>query len=198
MIDLRFRKKVRDFELSATLSDSGSIEFTGQNGSGKTTLLKCIAGYLQIDDGHIIIDGADITNLEIIKRRTVYISHDSYLPSLTVKEHLRWPLGKMSDGSQIERLRELLGINYDGKLKNLSLGQKLRVSIATAIISMPVVLLLDEVLQNISDRGIFMNELGHVCHEAGITVLSASQESSDRALFQHSYSLNNGSLEKVR
>lgn len=198
MIELRFRKKFGKFQLSVDFSTDGFIEFTGQNGSGKTTLLRCISGYLPLDAGYVRIDGKDLTNLSIAQRKTVYISHDSFLPSLSVTEHLSWPLGKQADGEQVERLRERLAIDYNGRLSDLSLGQKLRVSIATAIVSRPVALLLDEVLQNISEREKFINELGQICRENQITILSASQENSGHALFENHYSLETGFLKRTR
>lgn len=198
MIELSIRKKFGKFLLSADLSAEGFIEFTGQNGSGKTTILRCISGYLPLDAGYVRINGKDVTNLSIAQRKTVYISHDSFLPSLRVSEHLNWPLGKKADGEQVERLRERLGIDYSGRLSDLSLGQKLRVSIATAIVSKPVALLLDEVLQNISEREKFSNELGQICRENQITILSASQDISGNTMFDTSYSLEGGSLKKLQ
>lgn len=197
MIELNFTKRLGKFHLTADLSDDGFIEVTGPNGSGKTSLLRCISGYLQVDSGTIKIDGRDITGLGIPERHVIYVSHESFLPSLTVSEHLQWPLRNKTDGKIVQELREKLGINYDGKVQDLSLGQKLRVSIATAVASKPSALLFDEILQNISEGETFKKALGKFCRQNGITIVSVSQETGNSGFFQHKYSIENGVLVRI-
>lgn len=197
MLELSFKKRINGFSLSAALSEGGHFEVTGLNGSGKSTLLKCIAGYLHIDAGAIKINGRDVTGMGIAERGAVYISHDSYLSSLTVNEHLGWSRQKRTGASEIDRVRERLGIDFDGKVQDLSLGQKMRVSIATAVLSDPDLILLDEVLQNISNRDSFVSELGEICMGRRIQLLSAVQGSASMHYFANRYIIENGQISRL-
>ena len=54
--------------LSLSLNDGDFVTVIGGNGAGKSTLLNAIAGVWPVDEGHILIDGTDVTALPEYKR----------------------------------------------------------------------------------------------------------------------------------
>ena len=56
------------FDLSLTLNDGDFVTVIGGNGAGKSTMLNIVAGAYSVDDGQILIDGEDVTNLPEYKR----------------------------------------------------------------------------------------------------------------------------------
>ena len=76
--------------VSLTIDDRKFIVITGPNGSGKSTLAKIIAGIVTPDSGQIILDGQDITNMNITERAQAGISFAFQQPvrfkGVTVKD----------------------------------------------------------------------------------------------------------------
>ena len=55
-------------DLSLTIENTGLSVITGPNGGGKTTLAKVIAGLITPEKGTIMLDGEDITGLDVTQR----------------------------------------------------------------------------------------------------------------------------------
>lgn len=150
MIEARFALSLGTFSLSASFNDGGIILLSGENGSGKSTFLNALAGFIPITSGRISLNGRDITELEVQKRGIVHITPGSYIGNLTVERHIAWPKKEDSDPGRIQGLKESFGINFHGKVGNLSMGQRIRVSLATAFYREPAAVLIDEALSNLS------------------------------------------------
>ena len=160
MIEVRVKKKIGDFLLDAELKDEGFICLTGKNGSGKSSLLSVIAGIYQMDEGYIKINSETITEEPLEKRQVVLVTQDSYIPHLEVSKHLI--LGaklrkKKVEDDLISEMERKLGINYSGQISKLSLGMRERVSLATALLSYPKLILIDEAFANLDNRIEFIN-----------------------------------------
>ena len=54
--------------LNLTLNEGDFVTVIGGNGAGKSTMLNAVAGTWMVDEGHIIIDGVDVTKLSEHKR----------------------------------------------------------------------------------------------------------------------------------
>jgi|YelNatPaOPRAMG01_1025707.scaffolds.fasta_scaffold00185_31 molybdate/tungstate transport system ATP-binding protein len=197
MIEANFHKRIGEFRLNASISSEGMILLSGPNGSGKTTFLKTIAGYLSVDSGNIVVNSVNITDMPVSARKAVYIGADSSINSLGVKDHISWPKSSMGSDEK-DKILSLLGIDFDGKVGELSLGQRIRVSIATAIISEARILLIDEVLANISKVQEFTMALRELTAKRGIDVIAAMQTDDLEYLFDHSFSVNHGSLSRLK
>lgn len=196
MIEARFRTTMQQFLLDAYMKDEGIILLSGENGSGKTTFLKSLAGLISLDSGSISINGRDITNLQVQERRVVYANQNSYFGHLTIDRHIIWPGVPEKELGIVNELKENFGINYSGKLKDLSMGQRMRVTVATAFAKKPEVILLDEVVSNISKPEDFMENIRSLARRMYIDVVFVAH-SIGEAFADHLYSLESGVMKKI-
>ena len=195
MIEAAVQKRFGQFLLDAATSDGGFICVAGRNGSGKTTLLRIIAGLTKPDGGRVKINGRDVTGMPLERRGVVMVTPKSSIPNMGEDEHLRW--GAKLKGVEIgeERLRavkEALGIDFRGKVGKLSLGMRERVSLATALLSGPAGILVDEAFSNLHEREGFIAAYRKLADEAGIDVVFSTQDESDGRLAEHLYVIDNG------
>ncbi|AWR94889.1 ATP-binding cassette domain-containing protein [Acidianus brierleyi] len=199
MIETKLEKHFKNFILNSELNDAGIICITGNNGSGKTTFLNLLLGIYKPDKGYVKINNKDITKLPVEKRRIAFVNQDSYIPELTVDSHILWgaKLRKIKiDDNEIKDLKEALGIKFSGKVKNLSLGQKERVAILTAILSKPYFLLVDEAFSNISDKKDFLSKLIEILKKYDIEMIFTTQDLEDVKFSEKHYIMNRGILRK--
>lgn len=142
------------------IANKGVTVLFGPSGSGKTTVLDCVAGLMTPESGQIefqhevLFDSHRGLNLSVRSRRCGYVfQSDTLFPHMTVRENLdfgRWWKGS-NEGldSTVERykVRTLL----DKYPRQLSGGEKQRVSIARTLLATPSVLLLDEPFSGVDD-----------------------------------------------
>jgi len=133
------------------------IVFVGPSGCGKSTLLRMIAGLETIDNGNLLLDGRDITQLTSSKRdlAMVFQSYALY-PHMTVFENMSFALKLAKVAPEViqEKVEKAaaildLGKYLDRTPKALSGGQRQRVAIGRAIVRDPKVFLFDEPLSNL-------------------------------------------------
>lgn len=123
-------------------ADERFIAITGPNGSGKSTLAKIIAGVLKPTGGKILLDGKDVTALNITERAKAGISFAFQQPvrfkGITVKDLISIAAGKeISVGAACAYLSEvgLCARDYINREVNASLsgGELKRIEIATVL-----------------------------------------------------------------
>ncbi|QEE34865.1 ABC transporter ATP-binding protein [Octadecabacter sp. SW4] len=143
--------------LDLTIEDGEFVVFVGPSGCGKSTLLRLIAGLEETTDGHIKIDGADMTEVSPAKRglSMVFQSYALY-PHMTVRKNIAFPLrmaGLPQDvqDAKIDAAAKALNLTdyLDRKPGQLSGGQRQRVAIGRAIVREPSAFLFDEPLSNL-------------------------------------------------
>ena len=140
-------------DISFTINDGEVVGFLGPNGAGKSTTMNMLTGYIEQTEGQIIVNGYDT-----IKKPNKAKGQMGYMPEgvplyndLTVKEFVTY----MAELHKIERkqkkarvqavLKEVGLESMQNKLiKNLSRGQKQRVSLAGTIVFDPKIVILDE------------------------------------------------------
>jgi ABC-2 type transport system ATP-binding protein len=127
--------------------------FLGQNGAGKTTTIKMISGLYTATSGKILINGIDIIE-EPIKAKSLigYIPDQPFLyEKLTGREFLFFSGGlysieknklKIKIDETIEKLK--IGDWIDKRTEEYSQGMKQRITIASALLHDPKLLLVDE------------------------------------------------------
>ncbi len=195
MIELKAKKRLGNFLLDSELKDENFICLVGRNGSGKTSLLNIIAGVYKPDEGYVKINSENITDVSAEKKQVVLVNQDSCLPNFSVEKHLVWGarLRKkpVSDGAVME-IRKNLGINYQGKVSKLSLGMNERVSLATALLAYPKVILIDEAFGNIDNRTEFINAYREFARKSAIDVIFSTQHQEDSKSADHLYQMEQG------
>ena len=189
------QKRYGQFLLDAALGDGGFICVAGRNGSGKTTLFRIIAGLTKPDGGSVKINGKDVTRTPLERRGVVMVTPGSSIPNMQEDGHLRW--GAKLKGVEIgeERLRAVkaaLGIDFRGKVGKLSLGMRERVSLATALLSGPAAILVDEAFSNLHEREEFIRAYRGLAAGAGVDVVFSTQDDTDGGLAEHLYVLEDG------
>jgi len=131
------------------------VGLLGPNGAGKTTSFYMIVGIIAPDEGKIMFDNQDITNLPIHIRSRYGMGYLSQEPSifrkLTVEENIMailemLPLTKIDRLKRLEELLKELNISHLRKNKayTLSGGEMRRLEITRALVTNPSFLLLDE------------------------------------------------------
>ncbi len=145
-------------------TDRGEITLVmGPSGSGKTTLLTMIGALLRPTSGQVIINGRDIARLDrralpAIRRRSIGFIFQTFnlLESLSAQENVELALNVngISGIAAAERAEALLvagglGQRLHTRARDLSGGEKQRVSIARALANEPALVLADEPTANL-------------------------------------------------
>ena len=139
--------------VSFTIKSGEIVGLLGHNGAGKTTIMKMLSGFLEPDQGRIVLDGIDMaTNTKEAQRLLGYLPENlPVYPEMSVADYLDYAAdlkGLKGDIKTAEIRRAIKATELAAKLlapiSTLSRGYKQRVGVAQAILGKPRVLILDE------------------------------------------------------
>ena len=161
----------------------------GPSGCGKTTLLRSIAGFCLPDQGAILVDGVNVTNLPAHARDMGMVFQSYALwPHMTVAENVSFGLEqrKVPAAERQRRVTEALELvrmaAYARRRPNeLSGGQQQRVALARALVVRPRCLLLDEPLSNLDAqlRLEMRTEIRRLCKQAELTTVYVTHDQKE-------------------
>jgi lipopolysaccharide export system ATP-binding protein len=151
----RYKSRTVVNDASLSVNSGEVVGLLGPNGAGKTTCFYMMVGLVRADEGHIFLDGMDITRLPLharAQRGVGYLPQEaSVFRKLSVEDNImaileaqkssrqdrEEQLQLLLEELQIEHIRESIGMSLSG-------GERRRVEIARALASRPAFILLDE------------------------------------------------------
>lgn len=161
----------------------------GPSGCGKTTILRIIAGFTDVSNGKVTLNGEDVTNLPPNKRKVNTVFQDYALfPHMNVFENIAFGLRLKKTPENIikEKVANALKMvqlsGYENReISQMSGGQQQRVAIARALVNEPEVLLLDEPLSalDLKLRTDMQYELRELQQRLGITFIFVTHDQEE-------------------
>lgn len=185
--------------LDLSLTAGNIYGLLGKNGAGKTTLLKLISGLLYPHSGSCTIDEAKtIARDPDLLKEIFFLPEISFLPAVKVYEYLEiyttfYP--KFSKEKFFQYLNDL-ELETNGKITNLSYGQRKKFSVAFALAAETKVILLDEPTNglDIPAKSVFRKLVASSINEEKIFVISTHQVRDMKHLIDPIIILDNGEV----
>ncbi len=177
--------------LNLSLAQGEIACILGASGCGKSSVLRCIAGFNQIHQGSITLNGACIASmnhhLPAHQRHVGMVFQDYALfPHLTVSQNIAFGLSHLPRAEQAHRVAELLERTHlsdyaQAYPSSLSGGQQQRVALARALAPRPAMLLLDEPMSSLDTalRSRLTQEVRDMIREQGTTALWVTHDQDE-------------------
>lgn len=200
-------KKVLD-DISFYIRKGEFITLLGPSGCGKSTTLKLIAGFLTPDEGAIMLEGKDISDVPPYERplNTVFQNY-ALFPHLDVYDNIAFglKLKKIASDKIDAKVRKVLKMvsmtDYEDRdVSSLSGGQQQRVAIARALVNQPKVLLLDEPLAalDLKMRKDMQIELKEMHSKLGITFIYVTHDQEEALTLSDTIVvMNEGKIQQI-
>jgi ABC-type multidrug transport system fused ATPase/permease subunit len=165
-------------DIDLDVAPGRTIAIVGGTGAGKTTLVMLIPRLYDVQEGAVLVDGADVRSVDAasLRREIAVVSDDAFLFSASLRENIAYARPEASDDDVIAAARraglaELVDDLPDGyetlvgeRGLTLSGGQRQRVAIARALLAQPRILILDDATSSVdaSTENRIKNALGEV------------------------------------
>ncbi|WP_420358844.1 ABC transporter ATP-binding protein [Butyrivibrio fibrisolvens] len=194
-------------DLNLSIHENSFVTILGPSGCGKTTTLRIIGGFESPDQGRVIFDGQDITNLAPNKRQlnTVFQKY-ALFTHMDIAQNIAFGLKikNKTDAYIKDKIKYALKLvnleGYEHRMpESLSGGQQQRIAIARAIVNEPKVLLLDEPLGalDLKLRQDMQYELIRLKNELGITFIYVTHDQEEAlTMSDHIVVMNQGYIQQ--
>jgi osmoprotectant transport system ATP-binding protein len=199
-------------DVNFTIASREFFVLVGPSGGGKTTLLKMINRLIEPTSGQILIDGEDITamNLRDLRLQIGYVLQQIALfPNLTVAENIglipslkKWSKEKIR--ARVEELLPLVGLDaekYCDRLPHeLSGGEAQRIGILRALAADPKIILMDEPFSALDpiSRKQLQELVKNLQREVNITTVFVTHDMTEAmALADHIAVIGDSKLQQV-
>jgi putative spermidine/putrescine transport system ATP-binding protein len=194
--------------INIELGEGEFLSLLGPSGCGKTTALRLVAGFDRPNDGRIVVDGKDVTNVAP-NRRDMGMVFQAYslFPNMTARQNVEFGLkirgkSKGDRAKPVDDLLELVGLAHavDRYPHQLSGGMQQRVALARALAIEPRVLLLDEPLSALDAkvRVQLREEIRRIQLDLGITTLYVTHDQEEAlAVSDHVAVMYGGVIEQM-
>lgn len=153
-------------DMNIEVSPGQTIAIVGPTGAGKTTLINLLMRFYELNDGEIIIDGVNITDMKRSDLRSKFgmVLQDTWLFNGTIRDNIAYGHEGASEADVVRALKaahadhfiRTLPLGYNTVLNeeasNISQGQKQLITIARAILADPSILILDEATSSVDTR----------------------------------------------
>lgn len=190
--------------INLNVAQGERIVICGPSGSGKSTMIRCINRLEEHQQGHIVVDGIELTSnlkhIDAIRKDVgMVFQHFNLFPHLTVLENLTlgpiWVLKKSKAEAEATAMKYLERVRIPDQASKfpgqLSGGQQQRVAIARSLCMSPKIMLFDEPTSALDPEMVkeVLDVMVGLAEESGMTMLCVTHEMgfarkvADRVIF---------------
>lgn len=176
-------------DVSLQIEAGEYVTLLGPSGCGKTTLLSVLGGFVDPEEGRVLIGARDVTTLPAARRPTTTVFQDYALfPHMSLRDNVAFGLrmagvGRAPRRQKAQEMLALVGLTHAaGKRPHqISGGQRQRVALARALAVDPDVLLLDEPLGalDLKLRRAMQDELKAIQRKIGTTFVHVTHDQEE-------------------
>lgn len=189
--------------VSFTVKEGEIFGFLGSNGAGKSTTIRSMLGLIRYDGGSISLLGKDIRkSREAILKDVGYMPSEAmFYPSMKVKEVIDFAsrLHQKDCRGQAEKLCDRLQVDVNKRIRDLSLGNRKKVSIVCAMQHNPKLLVFDEPTSGLDPlmQTEFFKLIGEYVRNGSTCMLSTHILSEIKQYCTHAAIMKEGTLQCV-